>query len=71
MKLGLQVALIILASPHMALVLGLACDSDCAACWLDGDTHGTDIKFTCREGHCGSKCPAGYNGIHCAKTERC
>ena len=74
MKPCLQVALFILAaSMHIALVQGIKCSSNCAACWKDNDTDGVDTKFICngREGDCGDTCPPGYHGIHCAGWERC
>ena len=72
MKLCLQVTLVITAIfTNMALVSGLSCDSNCAACWKVDDITGEDTKFTCNNGHCGSTCPPGYNGIHCARYERC
>ena len=74
MKLCLLVALVTTATfTYMAPVLGLTltCDSNCAACWKDGDTTGADTKFTCNNNDCGATCPAGYNDIHCAKYYRC
>ena len=72
MKLSLRVTLVItLASfTHTVQVLGKHCDSYCAACWKDGSP-GVDIKFSCMNGDCGTGCPSGYSGIHCAKGERC
>ena len=71
MRLYLQVSLSIMATfTHMVLVLGLKCSSGCAACWKDNDLSGTDTKFSC-SGDCGSTCPPGYHGIHCAKYSRC
>ena len=71
MKLFLQTSLIITATlTHITTVLGLKCDSYCAACWKDGSP-GVDTKFACNSGHCGDKCPTGYSGIHCATALRC
>ena len=74
MKPYTQVALAIIfmvAFSHMALVLGLECNSDCAACWKIGDTTGVDTKFSCNNGYCGTVCPEGYHDIHCARDSRC
>ena len=50
----------------------LRCDSNCAACWLNGDrSTGVDTKFSCKNGRCGDSCPSGYGWLHCAKAERC
>ena len=65
------VALFVAGFIHIAA--GISCGSGCAACWKDGGLNGADIKFACygdREG-CGSVCPDGYSGIHCAKSSRC
>lgn len=71
----LQAALVISATfINMALVSGsrVWCDSNCAACWLNGDQGtGVDTKFSCENGSCGDSCPSGYGGLHCAKDERC
>lgn len=70
MKLSLA-TWVVVNSIHM--VAGISCGSGCAACWKDGDQNGADVKFACygdREG-CGSRCPDGYSGIHCAKSSRC
>ena len=52
---------------------GLNCDSLCAACWMDNNADGADIKFTCLadDGYCGETCPVGYHGMHCANHARC
>ena len=73
MKLHLPVVFVTMATfTHMALVSGISCDSNCAACWKDNDTKGTDIKFSCNDKNdCGSACPSGYHGIHCASPLRC
>ena len=55
---------------YTALVSGMACDSNCAACWKDGSS-GVDIKFSCINNDCGSACPTGYSGMHCATKLRC
>ena len=67
---------IFLTNGATQMAAGLKCSTACAACWLDNNNDGVDTKFTCREDqgsytHCGDACPTGYNGIHCAKTERC
>ena len=70
MKLRL-VAFVVANFVHMAA--GLSCSTGCAACWLNGNTNGVDIKFACygdKEG-CGSRCPDGYSGMHCATSNRC
>ena len=69
MKVYLQVALVMIA--HAALVLGMKCSSNCAACWQDNDTHGKDIKFNCIGNHCGDSCPPNFHGLHCADSKRC
>ncbi|KAF8427916.1 hypothetical protein EV426DRAFT_374591 [Tirmania nivea] len=69
MKLSLEVALVAAAS-IIQIAAGVKCDSNCAACWKNGSP-GVDIKFSCDGSHCGSACPEGYHGIHCAKSERC
>ena len=72
MKLYLQVALVIASTlTHMVPVLGLACTSECAACWNDQNLN-VDIKFSCanKDEDCGS-CPVGYHSSHCATNERC
>jgi hypothetical protein len=53
-------------------VVGITCDTDCAACWKTGSP-GIDTKFSCRSDNydCGKTCPSGYQGIHCAKVNRC
>jgi len=69
----LPVALVTFATfIHTALASGLQCSTDCAACWKDGSP-GTDIKFVCNKNShdCGSACPTGYSGIHCASNWRC
>ena len=73
MRLYLHVSLSVMATfTHMVLVLGLKCSSGCAACWKDNDPNGVDTKFSCSfTGDCGSTCPPGYNGIHCANYSRC
>ena len=68
MKLYLPVTLAIMT--HTALVFGLKCSSDCAACWKD-NTPGVDIKWACDDQQCGDACPAGYNSPHCATKRRC
>lgn len=73
MRLDLQIALVIATTlTHTALVLGLTCDSACAACWKD-NAPGVDTKFACDPltGKCGSTCPEGYHWIHCATYARC
>ena len=50
-------------------VVGIACDSLCAACWKKGSP-GVDVKISCKtyETHyndCGGNCPEGYENIHC------
>jgi len=63
----------LLVASFIRVTGGISCGSGCAACWKDGDTTGVDIKFACygdKEG-CGSRCPGGYSGMHCAKTSRC
>jgi len=50
--------------------MGLACGTTkCAACWLDNNSNGVDIKMTCN-GEC-PKCPSGYSRQHCAEERRC
>jgi hypothetical protein len=62
------------ANGIIQMAAGLDCSSSCAACWLDNNNDGVDTKFTCTGNGgvgCGDVCPTGYNGIHCAKSERC
>lgn len=66
----LGVALVITAS-FIHTGPAMACSSNCAACWKDGDTNGADIKPACTNGQCGTRCPTGYSGAHCAKEARC
>ena len=76
MKLDLWVILVLTASfTNMALVSGIVissfrCNSDCAACWKDGEP-GVDTKMSCHKNVCSKDCPAGYNTKHCAKIKRC
>lgn len=78
MYLGAPLIVVTSLIQHTA---GLFCDSGCAACWRDGDKTGKDIKFQCylksdtnkensKKG-CGTVCPEGFSGMHCAKWERC
>ena len=69
MKLYLGIAIV--AAGFIYTVAGIICNSDCAACWKDNDSDGTDIKFSCRYRNCGWACPEGYSRIHCARAERC
>lgn len=46
------------------------CPDDCAACWLNNNSNGVDIKLICR-GDCPDNCPSGYHGMHCANKRRC
>ncbi|KIK02277.1 hypothetical protein K443DRAFT_677788 [Laccaria amethystina LaAM-08-1] len=62
---------IFFANNVIQMAAGLQCNSGCAACWLDNNNDGVDTKFTCTGGDCGDVCPTGYNGIHCARLERC
>ena len=75
MKLFYPVAVsMFFANSVIQMAMGLICDSGCAACWLDNNNNGVDTKFSCTArhmDHCGDVCPAGYNGIHCAKSARC
>ena len=71
MKLHLGVTLVVNVAGFIHVTVGLSCTSGCAACWLNGDTTGLDTKFRCPESDCGSDCPSGYNGMHCARTSRC
>jgi len=71
MKLHLGIALVVNAAGFIYTTTGLRCGSDCAACWKDGDPDGVDTKFSCSDKECGSVCPPGYHGIHCAKNSRC
>ncbi|KIK02275.1 hypothetical protein K443DRAFT_97278 [Laccaria amethystina LaAM-08-1] len=63
------------ATNVIQMAAGLACNSGCAACWLDNNNDGVDTKFTCTGGEqgvdCGDECPTGYNGMHCAHIARC
>ena len=61
---------LIVAAALIKTVVGLECSSNCAACWKTGSP-GVDIKFSCAVGNCNHKCPEGYEGLHCAKVERC
>lgn len=72
MKLYLQIVLGLTATllTQMALVSGLSCNSNCAACWKD-NSPGEDTKFVCDNGNCGDNCPFGFNSIHCADFDRC
>jgi hypothetical protein len=63
-------ASIFFANNVIQMAAGLRCNSGCAACWLDNNNDGVDTKFTC-VGDCGDVCPTGYNGIHCARVDRC
>ena len=67
----LQVVLVITTTTVTHMVKGLQCDSNCAACWKNGDERGADTKFSCNNSDCGSTCPEGYGWIHCAMSERC
>jgi len=64
---------LLLAAGFIQTAAGLQCDSECAACWKTGDTNGADIKLSCSDGsgHCGDKCPNGYERMHCATRGRC
>ena len=71
----LQVILVFTTTfTHMVTVSGfsLQCDSNCAACWKNGDSRsGEDTKFLCNNSFCGGTCPEGYGWLHCASSERC
>lgn len=69
-------ALMVVAAGLLHTVAGLSCPAGCVACWKDNDTHGVDTKWSCpqvagRWQDCGSGCPPGYNGLHCADGKRC
>ncbi|KIJ92092.1 hypothetical protein K443DRAFT_114120 [Laccaria amethystina LaAM-08-1] len=75
MKSLYPVAVIMLfANGVIQMAAALECSSGCAACWLDNNNDGVDTKFACsgdKGVHCGDECPTGYNGLHCAKIDRC
>lgn len=61
------------ASSFIQTAKGFNCDSGCSACWKNNNADGVDVKIACDEdtGQCNTPCPDGYNGLHCAKSERC
>jgi len=66
----LSVALgIFFTTGFIQTTMGLTCGTDCAACWLDNNSNGVDIKMIC-DGEC-PKCPSGYSRQHCAEERRC
>ena len=64
---------LVFAGSFIQTVVGVTCDSGCAACWKIGSP-GIDIKMGCDPDpnfDCGDECPSGYEGIHCARYRRC
>ena len=60
------------AAGFLQTTVGLKCNSYCAACWLDNNDTGVDLKIACSDDKvCIAACPSGYHGLHCATYRRC
>lgn len=75
MKAFFVILSLVFSASFIQQVVGIACDTLCAACWKKGSP-GVDIKFSCKThgnhyNDCGGQCPSGYENMHCASVDAC